>query len=806
MTKLYILNGPQKGKSHELSEDSVHLGRSSVNDIQINDKSVSRMHLKIVSKDNKHFAIDLGSANGTFVEDERLIPGQEFELRDGVPIGMGSIFFSLGKPYSGDLSKLQESIEEARALDGGFRQRTVNKNLELIYNVASVLMESLDINETLERILDYIFDLLKRIDRGAIILADSDTGKVVDVISRSAVKGKVGEGIYSRKIVSEVLRKGEPVIYVESDEKSTEDRSESMEVMGIKSAMCVPLISRSKVRGAIYVHSEKPHGFRKGDLSLLSALSSPAAIAIENAMLYSDLEKTVDDRSQKLLETEKKLRESQARFKATFDNMSSGVVMYEVVKHGEDFVVLDLNAAARRMDNVKKKAVVGKSALGVFPWLKEAGLWDAFKRVYKKNRAESQAVTFQQEDKPPSWREYYLYTLPSGELVSIFDDTTDRKKAEEEQKVLQEQLLVSQKMESIGGFAGGTAHNFRNILQAISGNIEYLEMIYSQDPEVKELAESIYDSVEKGVDLINNLLHFSKRGGDYQVEDLDMSHVIMDTYEIIERVFDKRIQIKLDLEKNLFVRGNQSLLSQVYMNLFTNARDAMPDGGVLKIEARRSGSKVLAIVSDTGHGMDKETQERIFDPFFTLKDVGKGTGLGLSTSHGIVEQHKGTISVSSRQGKGSTFKIQLPYLKHQRKQKAAPEKEIKYGKGQKVLIVDDEKPALTALENLVKSLRYEPMPCANPLEAVKNYRKWAPEAVLMDRSMPELNGASCIRKILEKDPDARIIIISGYDESGPNGIEEDVKSLIKGYITKPCMLEDLSNLLHQAMKEGRPKA
>jgi len=801
MTKLYVLSGPETGKTYELSGDTVYLGRSSANDIQINDKSISRMHLKVVLKDDKTFAIDLGSSNGTFTEDERLIPGQEFELHDGVPIGMGSIFFSLGKPYTGDISALQESVEHLRDMPGGFRQRTVFKNLELIYNVASVLMQSLDIYETLERILDYIFDLLKRIDRGAIILVDSETRKITEIIYRSTGKAEGDGGTYSRTIVNEVIRESKPVIYRKSEENDKSDQSESMELMNIKSAMCVPLISRSKIRGVIYVDSKKPHGFRKEDLSLLSSLSSPAAIAIENAMLYSDLEKTIDDRSKILLETEKKLRESQARFKATFDNMSSGLIVYEVVKNGEDFVVLDLNAAARRMDSVKKKAAVGKSVLEVFPWVKETGLWETFKRVYKKNRPERQAVTFYEDSKPVNWREYYLYTLPSGEMVTIFDDVSDRKKAEEEQKALQEQLLVSQKMESIGGFAGGTAHNFRNILQAISGNIEYLEMIYSDDDEVKELAESIYDSVEKGVDLINNLLHFSKRGGDYQVTDLDLSHTIMDTYEIIERVFDKRIQIKLDLDKNLFVRGNQSLLSQVFMNLFTNARDAMPEGGTLRIEAKRSGNKVVATVSDTGHGMDKETQERIFDPFFTLKDVGKGTGLGLSTSLGIVEQHKGSLSVSSKPGKGSTFKIQFPHVKRRRKEKAAPEREIKYGKGQKVLIVDDEKPALVALENLVKSLKYQAIPCEKPLEAVKNYKKWGPDAVLMDRSMPDLNGESCIRKILEKDPEARIIIISGYDESGPNGIEKDMRELIRGYITKPCMLEDLGDLLHQALKK-----
>jgi CheY-like chemotaxis protein len=360
-------------------------------------------------------------------------------------------------------------------------------------------------------------------------------------------------------------------------------------------------------------------------------------------------------------------------------------------------------------------------------------------------------------------------------------------------------------MESIGAFASGTAHNFRNILQAILGNIEYLEMIYADKAEVAELAKNVHDSVEKGVGLINNLLHFSKREGAYDLAELDLADVIRETHEIIERLFEKNIEITLNLGKNLFVKGNRALLGQVFMNLFTNARDAMPGGGRLLVDAKKSSDRVIAKVSDTGHGMDREILEKIFDPFFTLKEVGKGTGLGLSTTHGIIEQHTGTISVKSKPGKGTTFTIQLPLVKAEKPEKAKPKKELIYGSGQKVLIVDDERPALEALTNLTKSLGYEPISLEKPTQALKKYPKISPDVVLLDRSMPEMDGSRFIMEITKTDPDASIIIISGYEETGPDGIDEDVKNLIRGYLTKPFKVEELSRALSQALKNEKPK-
>ena len=804
MSKLFVLNGSEKGTAYDLEGELIYLGRAPDNHIQIKEKHISRRHLKIVQKGEKYFIEDLRSTNGTYIRDKQISAGKVFEVREGVPIGVGNIFFSLGKEYKRDIAPLQKLIDPSNPLNDTTemdRPKTSLRNLELIYSVSKILMQSLDLNDLFEKILDHIFELLKRIDRGAILLVDSGSGKITRVISRSKDDAKHAARPYSRTVVNKVINEGKAVMMSNTMREDKDDRSESMEIMKIKSVMCVPLISRSKIRGAIYVDSvSKPYGFRKEDLSLLSALSSPAAIAIENATLYSNLESLVEDRTKVLMETQEKLRESEARFKAIFDHMSSGVVVFKTVNDGEDFIILNLNRAFRRIEKIHDKEIVGnKTLFETLPFYKESDILESFKRVWQTGKPESGAITFQVGEELTGWREYYVYRLPSMEIVAIFDDVTEKKQGEREQKALQEQLLVSQKMESIGAFAGGIAHNFRNILQAISGNTEYLELVCGEKPDIADLTTNIYDSVEKGVDLINNLLHFSRRGGEYQMVALDLADVIKQTHEIIARVLNRNIEIVLNLDKNLFLKGNRSLLSQVFMNLYSNANDAMPNGGKLTVEAKRKGSKVFAVVSDTGGGMDEKTVEKIFDPFFTLKEVGKGTGLGLSTVHGIVEEHKGSISVSSKPGKGAIFRISFPYAEPKGFEKVEPAREIIPGKGEKVLIVDDERPALDALAAICTKLGYEAIAVEKPLDALQNYSQWDPDVVLMDRGMPKMDGVTCARKIAEKDPEAKIIIVSGYEESGPNGIDESTKHLIKGYITKPCGMGELSQAISRAL-------
>ena len=215
MTKLFVLTGEDEGRSHDLKGDTLYLGRSPDNDIQLKDKHVSRKHLKITLKDGKFFIEDLQSRNGTFIRDKAIAAGKESEVREGVPIAVGNVFFSLGKPYKRDIKKLQKAVDPSSPLNDTAemdRPKTSLRNLQLIYNVSRVLMQSLDLNQIFEKILDYIFDLLKRIDRGAILLVDERTGKISEVVSRSKDTLKESERVYSRTVVNKVLHEGKAVI------------------------------------------------------------------------------------------------------------------------------------------------------------------------------------------------------------------------------------------------------------------------------------------------------------------------------------------------------------------------------------------------------------------------------------------------------------------------------------------------------------------------------------------------------------------------------------------------------------------
>ncbi len=330
MIKVFIMNGSDQGLSYELELETIYVGRSPENDIRIADHSVSRKHLRISSKRENGAAFlieDLKSTNGTFVDGKRIKPGTNVVVKAGVPITVGNILLCLGEVNKGEDLVVRHTIDvgrEVRETGVFYRPVTPAKNLELLYKVAGVLVQSLNIHETLERILDYIFELLGRTDRGTIILRDEETGEISEVISRSREGLSEGATVYSRTIVDRVMGEGKAVMLSDTRVADRADLSASMELMKIKSVMCVPLISRSQTRGVIYVDSiGKPYGFRKEDLSLLTALGSPAAIAIENSLLYSrreqaeaalkkardELEEQVAGRTRELSEANELLRQ-----------------------------------------------------------------------------------------------------------------------------------------------------------------------------------------------------------------------------------------------------------------------------------------------------------------------------------------------------------------------------------------------------------------------------------------------------------------------------------------------------------------
>ena len=687
------------------------------------------------------------------------------------------------------------------------RSRSYVRSLELLLRVSSIFAQSLNIDELLGQVIDRILDLLKRIDRGAILLSDEETGKLKEVVSKTrmaAKKGIFSKINYSRSIVNRVMKQGEPVMMSDTRRVNKAELSDNMEKMNVMSVMCVPLKYKGEVRGVIYVDSiGLPGGFREDDLQLLTGLSNTAAIAIENTRLYSDLEKLVERRTKQLEKARDRLKENESRFRAVFENMSNGVSIFEVIGNGEDFIFKDFNKAAEKIDKIKKEDVIGKSFLTVFPGFKDSGLFDILKRVWKTGKPEYHPPMLYKDGRITSWRTNYIYKLPSGEIVSIYEDVTAQKQAIENQQRLQKQLSHAQKMEALGRMAGGVAHNFRNMLQAVLGNSQFLQMAYSGDEQLQEITRLISESVREGSGFIDSLLTFSRHDVETETLTLDLKDVLDETYRIISNTFDKRIKIVTRIQEPLPIKGDHLSLNQVFINLCNNARDSMPDGGELRIEAKKHKRKVTVTISDTGCGMDEEALKNIFDPFYTTKGVGEGTGLGLSIAHGIIEEHNGDISVSSQPGKGTVFEVSFPIAEKSEQNNSESLLRIKQGKGEKILIVDDEPTVLKGLENVVKAIGYEVDLVSNGIQAIEYYETYKPDLVLLDWKMPDMDGATCAKKILENDPAARIVIISGYQETARDRIDADLKNVIKDFVPKPFDLDRLSEVISKALKSCR---
>jgi PAS domain S-box-containing protein len=377
--------------------------------------------------------------------------------------------------------------------------------------------------------------------------------------------------------------------------------------------------------------------------------------------------------------------------------------------------------------------------------------------------------------------------------ISIAQDISERKR-------LEEQLFQAQKMKALGTMASGVAHNFRNVLAVISMQSQIAQMKYGDDSEFQDIAERVNTYVERGAQLVDGLMQFSRRQTKKEYQPINLAEVIRETYQLISISFDKKITIRTKVPETLTVIGDHSELSRVLMNLYANARDAMPEGGELRIGARKKGGKALVAVSDTGCGMDGETQERCFDPFFTTKEIIKGTGLGLSTAYGIVEEHGGEIQVLSKVGRGSTFKLYFPLAPagEQEEQESLTQKIS--GKGQKILIVDDETDMCKLMQDLLDAFGYQAASVNSGKAAIMKYESWRPDAVLLDRNMPEMDGLTCAEKIMDHDPNAKILIMSGYDEDERSGMVEDKKKLFRGYLTKPINMNKLSTYLSQLLK------
>jgi len=379
--------------------------------------------------------------------------------------------------------------------------------------------------------------------------------------------------------------------------------------------------------------------------------------------------------------------------------------------------------------------------------------------------------------------------------ILLITDVTERKQ-------LELRLQHVQKMEAIGTIAAGVAHNFRNTLTEVLVNTQVIQMNHKEKSDIAEITERISQSVKRGAGLVDGLLQFSRKQMAKEFTRLDLVDVIKETYRLVKKSFDKRIDLQIDVPDTLPILGDYSGVSQALMNLCTNARDAMPAGGQLRIQAKQIGNHAELIVSDSGQGMKRKTIEQCFDPFFTTKPIGKGTGLGLSTTYGIVKSHDGLIQVESKPKKGTTITMTFPLAEDDAAVEEAPRPaaKISYGNGEIILVVDDEEEILKAMQNLLNGLGYKSAIAGSGKDALEKYQTLKPEVVLMDINMPEMDGANCAEKIFDINPDAKIAFITGYEVEGLDEFGDRIKNSVKTFLTKPVELTDLSAALSSLLQ------
>lgn len=403
-----------------------------------------------------------------------------------------------------------------------------------------------------------------------------------------------------------------------------------------------------------------------------------------------------------------------------------------------------------------------------------------------------------------------------GEVIAgMVVDVTERKN-------LEKQLLHSQKMEALGRLAGGVAHDFNNILTAILGYGSLLQMRMRQDDELREHVDQILGASEKAANLTQSLLAFSRK----QIIDpkpLSVSEVIERIEKLLSRVIGEDIELQTVScpsaslpggVEELTVMADSGQLEQVIVNLATNARDAMPQGGTLRIETGwteldpefvkrhgygEPGLYALIAVSDTGVGMDENTRLRIFEPFFTTKEMGKGTGLGLSIVYGIIKQHNGFINVYSEPGKGTTFRIYLPLVRIEAKEKSREEAVSPVGGTETVLVADDDAVVRTLMKTVLEEFGYTVIEAADGEEAVRRFMENADgiQLLILDVIMPKKNGKEVSESVMKLRPDARILFASGYPAEMI--YQRDILEEGSAFFLKPFSPNELLRKVRQAL-------
>lgn len=580
-------------------------------------------------------------------------------------------------------------------------------------------------------------------------------------------------------------------------------------------------------------------GLRTGADDYLEAPYDPMVLVARVARLLErrwaneDLERRVSERTAQLeaanqsLEREiaerkridEKLREKEEFYRLLVEKVND----YAIFMLDPDGHIVSWNQGAERIKGYRVEEIVGEHFSRFYTTEDvENGKPDMELRVAAKDGRYEEDGWRVRKDGSLFFANVLITALRNEEgqlrgFSKVTRDITKRRQIEEALRLAEEQLRQSQKLEAVGHLAGGIAHDFNNLLTAILGQSELiLRRMESNDPLCRKV-EEIKKAGDRAALLTYQLLAFSRKQI-LQPKVLDLNAIVSEMDKILQRLIEENIDIKLMLDPMLGrIQADPGQISQIIINLVVNARDAMPHGGRITVETQnvyldeeyarrhvsvRPGRHIMLAISDTGVGMDAETQNHIFEPFFTTKRDGKGTGLGLSTVYGIVKQSGGNIWVYSEIGRGTSFKIYLPRVEESidRMDGEALSNDLPLGT-ETILLVEDEEAVRTLAREMLESCGYKVLEAANGAEAIAicEDRDCSVDLLITDVVMPRMDGREVADRLTALRPQLRVLFMSGYTENAI--VHHGVLDEGANFIAKPFSLEALARKVRELLDE-----
>ncbi|ACM20204.1 response receiver sensor histidine kinase response regulator, PAS domain-containing [Geotalea daltonii FRC-32] len=522
----------------------------------------------------------------------------------------------------------------------------------------------------------------------------------------------------------------------------------------------------------------------------------------------STLEALVEERTAELVRTTENLQESEERYRNAFELAAVGIA--HVALNG---LLVRVNASMCRDlgydPGELQKLTLAEITHGEDLALDQAEVQSLLSGCTSSYEMEKR---FLRKNGSIVWG-HMAVALARGEsgepihYITVFENITARKQ-------LEQQLRQAQKMEAIGQLAGGIAHDFNNLLSVIIGYGNLAQMKMDADDPLKCNLDQIIAAAEKAAQLTKGLLAFSRKQ-EMKQQPVELNGLIESVTKILKRVIGEDIQLETSFhEGTLFINGDSGQIDQVLMNLATNARDAMPDGGKFTVSTAlqeiedsfiamhgfgKPGAYALINVSDSGKGMDQHTLQNIFDPFFTTKEVGKGTGLGMSIVYGIVTQHNGYIKVYSEPDIGTTFRLYLPLIEDNQVEEAKLSPALPRGGTETILLAEDDQAIRDMEVSILQDFGYLVMVARDGQEAVDIFQenRGNIDLVLLDMIMPKKNGSEACREIRVLAPQVKVLFISGYtaDLIQEKGLLEKGVELVIKPVSPPELARKVRELL-----------